>query len=73
MPPINTIVVHTLLLPPDRQDETVRGQAERLLAKSWFPAEAAPVGDDSSIGDVSAAATMLGHPCSMPQRSGIIP
>ena len=37
MPPINTIVVHTLLLPPDRQDETVRGQAERLLAKSGLP------------------------------------
>ena len=30
MPPVNTIVVHTILLPPERQDETVRGQAERL-------------------------------------------
>ncbi len=39
MPPINTIVVHTLLLPPERQDETVRGQAERLLAKAWVPVE----------------------------------
>ncbi len=31
MPPVNTIVVHTILLPPERQDATVRGQAERLL------------------------------------------
>jgi glutathione S-transferase len=72
MPPINTIVVHTLLLPPDRQDETVRGQAERLLAKSWLPVEAAMVGKDYLIGDFSATDTMLGHACIMSQRLGII-
>ena len=31
MPPINTIMVHTVILPPDRRDETVLGQAQRLL------------------------------------------
>ena len=72
MPPINTIIVHTLLLPPDRQDETVRGQAERLLAKSWLPVESAMVGKDYLIGDFSAADTMLGHACIMSQRLGII-
>ena len=72
MPPINTIIVHTLLLPPDRQDETVRGQAERLLAKSWLPVKAAMVGKDYLIGDFSAADTMLGHACIMSQRLGII-
>ncbi len=72
MPPINTIIVHTLLLPPDRQDATVRGQAERLLAKSWLPVEAAMVGKDYLIGDFSAADTMLGHACIMSQRLGII-
>ena len=72
MPPINTIIVHTLLLPPDRQDETVRGQAERLLAKSWLPVEAAMVGKDYLVGDFSAADTMLGHACIMSQRLGII-
>ena len=30
MPPMNTIVVHTILLPPERRDETVLGQAQRL-------------------------------------------
>ena len=34
MPPMNTIVVHTLLLPPERRDETVLGQAQRLLSLS---------------------------------------
>ena len=37
MPPINTIIVQTILLPPERQDETVLGQAQRLLAKSLAP------------------------------------
>ena len=32
MPPMNTIVVHTVLLPPERRDETVLGQAQRLLS-----------------------------------------
>ena len=72
MPPINTIIVHTLLLPPDRQDETVRGQAERLLAKSWLPVETAMVGKDYLIGDFSAADTMLGHACIMSQRLSLI-
>ena len=72
MPPVNTIVVHTLLLPPDRQDETVRGQAQRLLAKAWGPVEEAMAGRDYLIGDFSAADTMLGHACIMSKRLGII-
>ena len=72
MPPVNTIVVHTLLLPPDRQDATVRGQAERLLAKAWGPVEQATQGRDYLIGDFSAADTMLGHSCIMSKRLGII-
>ena len=65
MPPVNTIVVHTILLPPERQDETVRGQAQRLLAKAWAPVEAAMEGREYLIGDFSAADTMLGHACIM--------
>ena len=37
MPPMNTIVVHTVLLPPDRRDETVLGQAQRLLTRALEP------------------------------------
>ena len=72
MPPVNTIVVHTLLLPPDRQDATVRAQAERLLAKAWAPVEQAIEGREYLIGDFSAADTMLGHACIMCKRLGII-
>jgi glutathione S-transferase len=72
MPPVNTIVVHTILLPPERQDETVRGQAERLLAKAWAPVEDAMEGREYLIGDFSAADTMLGHACIMSKRLGIV-
>jgi glutathione S-transferase len=72
MPPINTIVVHTLLLPPERQDATVREQAQRLLAKAWQPVEQAMEGRDYLIGDFSAADTMLGHACIMSKRLGIV-
>ncbi len=37
MPPMNQIVVHTVLLPPDRRDETVLSQAKNLLSKSLNP------------------------------------
>ena len=72
MPPVNTIVVHTILLPPERQDETVRGQAQRLLAKAWAPVEAAMEGREYLIGDFSAADTMLGHACIMSKRLGTV-
>ena len=70
MPPINTIVVHTLLLPPDRQDATVRGQAERLLVRALEPVEKAIEGRDYLIGDFSAADIMLGHSILMAHRMG---
>ncbi len=73
MPPINTIVAHTLLLPPERQDATVREQAQRLLAKSWGPVEEAMSdGREYLIGEFSAADTMLGHACIMSKRLGIV-
>ena len=37
MPPMNTIVVHTIILPEERRDKTVLGQAQRLLSKSLAP------------------------------------
>ncbi len=72
MPPINTIVVHTLLLPPDRQDETVRDQARRLLTRSWGPVEETLEGKDYLIGDFSGADIMLGHAAFMSNRLGCI-
>ena len=72
MPPINTIIVHTMLLPPDRRDETVLGQAQRLLAKALAPVEEALEGKDYLIGEFSAADVMLGHSCIMSNRLGVV-
>lgn len=72
MPPINTIVVQTLLLPPDRRDETALAQAQRLLAKALQPVEEALEGKDYIIGDFSAADVMLGHACIMSNRLGVV-
>ena len=73
MPPINTIVVHTLLLPPDRQDATVRGQAERLLTRALLPVNAAmDDGREYLIGPFSAADIMLGHSIVMSDRMNCV-
>jgi len=72
MPPVNTIVVQTLLLPPDRRDETVLGQAQRLLAKALEPVDESLAGKDYLIGAFSAADVMLGHACFMSNRLGCV-
>jgi len=72
MPPINTVVVHTLLLPPDRRDDVVLGQAQRLLTKALKPVENWMEGKDYLIGDFSAADIMLGHSIFMSNRVGCV-
>jgi len=73
MPPVNTIVVQTVLLPPERRDETALGQAQRLLTKSLDPVNETLEGKDYLIGDFSAADIMLGHACFMSNRLGCVP
>jgi glutathione S-transferase len=70
MPPINTIIVNTLLLPPERRDETALGQARRLLTKALAPVDETLAGKEYLIGDFSAADIMLGHACFMSNRVG---
>ena len=72
MPPVNTIVVQTVLLPPDRRDETALGQAQRLLTKALEPVEGALAGKEYLIGDFSGADIMLGHACFMSNRLGCV-
>ena len=72
MPPMNTIVVHTVLLPPDRRDETVLGQAQKLLSRALEPINEALEGKDYLIGDFSGADIMLGHSCYMSNRMGCV-
>ena len=72
MPPVNTIVVQTVLLPPERRDATVLGQAQRLLGKALQPVNEALAGKDYLIGNFSAADVMLGHACFMSNRLGCV-
>ena len=72
MPPMNQIVVQTVLLPPDRRDETVLNQAMNLLSKSLKPVNDYLEGKDYLIGEFSAADCMLGHSCFMANRFGAV-
>ena len=72
MPPVNTIIVQTVLLPPERRDETALGQAQRLLGKALQPIDDALKGKDYLIGSFSAADVMLGHACYMSNRLGCV-
>ena len=65
-------MVHTVLLPPDRRDETVLGQAQRLLTRALEPINEALEGKDYLIGDFSGADIMLGHSCYMSNRMGCV-
>ena len=72
MPPMNQIVVQTILLPPDRRDETVLNQAKNLLTKSLAPVNENLAYKDYLIGNFSAADLMLGHSCFMANRLGCV-
>ena len=68
MPPMNTIVVHTIILPEERRDQTVLGQAQRLLSKALAPVNEALDGKEYLIGSFSGADIMLGHALYMSNR-----
>lgn len=72
MPPINQIMVHSVLLPPDRRDENVLGQAKRLLGKALVPVNEGLNGREYLAGEFSAADIMLGHSCIMSSRLGMV-
>jgi glutathione S-transferase len=73
MPPINTIVVQTILLPPERRNEEVLRQAKRLLTNAIAPLNDALNGREYMIGDLSGVDFMLGHACFMARRLGCVP
>ena len=72
MPPVNTIVVQTILLPPERRDETALKQAQKLLTRALAPVDEALEGQVYLIGEFSAADVMLGHACFMSNRVGCV-
>ena len=72
MPPVNTIVVQTILLPPERQNKEALAQAQKLLTRAVAPVDEALAGRQYIIGDFSAADVMLGHACYMSRRLGCV-
>ena len=72
MPPMNTIVVHTIILPKERQNTEVLSQAQKLLSKSLVPIDNNLVDKEYLIGDFSAADIMLGHALYMSNKLGCV-
>ena len=72
MPPVNTIVVQTILLPPERQNKEALNQATKLLTRCLAPINEGLAGKEYLIGDFSAADVMLGHSCFMSRRLGCV-
>ena len=61
MPPMNIIVVQTILLPPDRRDPVALAQAQKLLGKALMPLEEGLEGREYLVGNFSTVDIMLGH------------
>lgn len=70
MPPINTIVVETILLPPERRNEVNVARATKLLNRTLEAVEAHLEGRDYLAGDFSAADTLTGHACIVAGKLG---
>ncbi len=61
MPPMNTIVVHTLILPEERRNEEVLRQAKNLLTKALVPVNQLLEKNKYLIDKFSGVDFMLGH------------
>ncbi|MEP3245689.1 MAG: glutathione S-transferase family protein [Sneathiella sp.] len=72
MPPINTIVTHTVLLPPERRNQEMLDMAQRLAGKVLAPVDRQVADKDYLIGDFSGADIMLGHAMVISQRLKLV-
>ncbi|MEX0279913.1 MAG: glutathione S-transferase family protein [Arenibacterium sp.] len=61
MPPINIIVVETILLPPERRNETNVKRAQKLLNQMLTAVDAQLADRDYLAGEFSGADIMTGH------------
>ena len=61
MPPMNTIVVHTLILPEERRNQEVLRQAKNLLTKALLPVNQLLEKNKYLIDKFSGVDFMLGH------------
>ncbi len=72
MPPMNTIVVHTLILPKERRNEEVLRQANSLIKKALVPVNEIIRKDQFLIGPLSGVDFMLGHSLFMSKKLGCV-
>ena len=70
MPPMNIIVVETILLPPERRNEINVKRATKLLGQMLTAVDSHLSGRNYLAGDFSAADLMTGHAVIMASRLG---
>ena len=70
MPPVNTIVVETKLLPPERRNQGNADRALKLLTRMLVPVNAHLEGREFVAGEFSGADIMTGHACTVAANLG---
>ncbi|MBX9700063.1 MAG: glutathione S-transferase family protein [Acetobacteraceae bacterium] len=68
MPPVNTIVVETILLPPERRNEANVERATKLLTRMLGAVDQHLAGRSYLAGAFSGADIMTGHACTAAAR-----
>jgi glutathione S-transferase len=68
MPPVNTLVVETILLPPEKRNEVNVDRARKLLGRMLTAVDRAMEGKDHLAGDFSGADILTGHACIVAAR-----
>ena len=70
MPPVNTIVVETILLPPERRNNDNVNRATKLLSRMLQAVDTHMEGREYIAGKFSGADIMTGHACTVSKRLG---
>ena len=68
MPPVNTLVVETILLPEEKRNPVNIARAKKLLSRMLDAVETGLDGRDHLAGEFSAADVMCGHACIVASR-----
>lgn len=71
MPPVNSYMVETFFLPPERQSEVHAKRAKKLLGQMLVAVDAALAGSDFLAGQFSAADIMTGSAAITARRIGV--
>jgi glutathione S-transferase len=70
MPPVNTIVVETILLPPERRNPVNVERATKLLSRMLAAVDEHLAGRAFLAGEFSGADIMTGHACTVAAKLG---